>query len=486
MTTTRYVKTMGALTGILLAGFFGWFELVLPAHAADLYTCSVNPDSNWVPSADGGQTSISAAAGTVSVGVMVRCTSSFDLSDGDGGFMGYTINGSGAEFGVSDGAQHVDANTDSFVWLRRSDSSASTGTATSIQRTSTGSIINTPLHGCVIRYTNSDQCSGNRDNHSGEDMIFRLSDTFQMDNVTTTLVHPINNFDLISTVVGVNAYSNVRKDLNSGLSPTLHTVVQKNSLNDCSGSWTDYATDDQPYDGYGVTVDGHAVYAFGGSPDPTMNINFVDGCYQAKSRTDFSGHPNGQYSGWNEFAIFSTAVAQAASGSWLNIGGTVGAEDWISAVNSIPSHDTTYGACKLWGISFNFLGTGTSETNAGDGLPCVWTWIQYAIIPPSTSDTFDFISLPIRTLLTRWPASYLTLSYTNFMAHLRYDTQCPIPTTGGETLLGTELPVFDLCSYASTATAAVTANSTVVQYLIIGLWIGLVGYSLSIMKEFFS
>jgi len=95
-----------------------------------------------------------------------------------------------------------------------------------------------------------------------------------------------------------------------------------------------------------------------------------------------------------------------------------------------PSHDDIYGSCDFW----------------IDGLTCVWTWISYAIVPVE-NELAGLLGVPITTLVTRWPWSYISVPYARMQDGL-ITGACPFgESLLGGTLLGSSLPEIDMCEW---------------------------------------
>jgi len=170
-------------------------------------------------------------------------------------------------------------------------------------------------------------------------------------------------------------------------------------------------------------------------------------------------------------------------GSWGS--GDGGATEWSDMLDALPSHDTAYGACSIVGdpeLGFS----GASWTFAtGDGFECFLSWIRYLTIPDADV-AIDFVTAPLTVLANRWPFAYFTSAVAAFEDGLTVTTACPIPVLGGDTLLGTTLPELDLCALSEDVTDTITANSTVVDTLIVVLWVGFVGQSVVAARLFFT
>jgi len=473
-THTRIVGWL-SIASFVVAGFFLFMGT---ARAADLYTCSATPDSNWTPSANGGQVSISPSAGAVrSVGVLTRCTSSWTFTDGDGDFMSYNLDpAGGADFGVADGTQNIPANTDVYVWLRRSDSSTESGTVSNIYRSATGSIINGATHGCVIRYSSTDQCGGNRQANSGQDMIFRLSDAAggasdARDSVVSTVLKPEAGVPAFSSVGGVpyRFATSVCVGDYPGESPDAVYDVEKNDEPDGSGSWTDLGGytvtyDDNPLNqsaaAVGVTCDsGTTVYGFGAIPDARLPL-YETGYYRVNFVSGFGGgHPDSDPSDWVEFTIGpDIPYGGGSGGSWDSGGaGSGGATDWNAFLDSAPAAPT----CDFWG------------TADDEGLNCVWTWIRYIIVPP-TDGFFDLISQPVIKLSTRWPFAYITNIVNSISEGIGSGGQaCPLPSFGGGTYNDIDVDTVSPCEWFDSIGDAVEANATAEGILVTVTYFGL-------------
>jgi len=216
-------------------------------------------------------------------------------------------------------------------------------------------------------------------------------------------------------------------------------------------------------------------YGFGGLPDPMFGLVFPTGTYRIRGQATFSTG-TGDLSAWTTFTMNLMPVGGGGGGSW---GGddAGGHEDWTDFFDGVPTHDDIYGACNFF----------SWDTNAGDGLDCLWSWIQYAIFPPAEA-TFDYISRPINTLASRWPFFYMTHAYSVIMGNITTDVACPMPELLGGTYEGQTLPTVDVCDWTEPTKTFFTSGDgePVVPYLQITLWLTFIGFCYITVKDFFS
>jgi len=161
-------------------------------------------------------------------------------------------------------------------------------------------------------------------------------------------------------------------------------------------------------------------------------------------------------------------------------------DDWSSFFTDAPSHDTVYGACKLLGLEFNFLGTGDSEHESGDGLPCVWTWISYALFPPAEA-SFNFVKAPFDALITRWPLTYITSTTKLLLDNVVSGSTCPIPEmfTSSTDMLGKDIPTLDVCDWFSPIPTAIDDNDFASTALLFFVWCCFVVFCVEEAYRFF-
>jgi len=133
-------------------------------------------------------------------------------------------------------------------------------------------------------------------------------------------------------------------------------------------------------------------------------------------------------------------------------------------ISGYPSHDDIYGTCSIWaGI---FLGS------SGDGMACIWSWIQYAVIPENESLS-GLLATVFGTLTTRWPFSYISAPITTITENFHND-ECPLPVFLGQEFMGTTLPEFDLCTliddagYADYMLANIWAEAMIIYAIYVG------------------
>jgi len=135
-----------------------------------------------------------------------------------------------------------------------------------------------------------------------------------------------------------------------------------------------------------------------------------------------------------------------------------------------PSHDDVYGACSIWGGIFS----GSTD----DGAACIWTWIQYALVPEDFS-VAGLLASPVRMLESRWPFTYITVPLNAIGTGLD-NGDCPFTEQlftddlefNGSTVT---IPDFDVCDIFETPDLAAgfaahtTAQSAVVAFIYVSL-----------------
>lgn len=238
-------------------------------------------------------------------------------------------------------------------------------------------------------------------------------------------------------------------------------------------SWEDWTTWDEDYDeGNGNLMTCGAVtnaYAIVTIPNPPLPVFVEPDTYRFAGRVEFNGTDWSDWSSWNEFEIDITPYGGGGGGSWGDDeleDGTF--DDWDTFFDGVPSHDTVYGACDFFSLA----------ASQGDGLDCLWTWIQYAIFPPENY-FFDYLRAPIEVLKTRWPFVYITNIKDSILAGFGGEAStCPMPSIFDATFLGQSVPEVDLCDWFSSVSGYFTANQTAediaitVVYILlaVGVW----------------
>jgi len=141
-----------------------------------------------------------------------------------------------------------------------------------------------------------------------------------------------------------------------------------------------------------------------------------------------------------------------------------------SILADYPSHDDVYGACSIWGGIFS----GSTD----DGAACIWTWIQYALVPEDFS-VVGLLASPVRMLESRWPFTYITVPLNAIGVGLD-NGDCPFTEqlfTDDFDLNGSTvtIPDFDICDIFETPDLAAgfaahtTAQSAVVALIYVSL-----------------
>jgi len=169
-------------------------------------------------------------------------------------------------------------------------------------------------------------------------------------------------------------------------------------------------------------------------------------------------------------------VGAGGGGSWGDEGSSGGDVDWNSFFDGVATHDEEYGACDLWG------------SDSVDGLNCIWSWIKYAIWPPSVGFV-NLVEQPMEVISSSWPFAYFTNFYNAIKIGVVSNSECPIPSVGGATATinsvdrGT-VSSNNLCDYADSITEVIDQGDNPF-YINIFLWLALVGHAISVGVRFF-
>jgi len=175
-----------------------------------------------------------------------------------------------------------------------------------------------------------------------------------------------------------------------------------------------------------------------------------------------------------DFLLGANPFGGGGGGSWGDGDATGGAVDWQNFFDNVPSHDDVYGACDFFSLA----------ATQGDGLDCLWSWIQYAVWPPAEG-FIDLVSQPLNTLQTRWPLVYLTSFYGAAVDGINGLSSCPLPVLTGNSYGGTTLPTITPCNYTATITTTFTNSSAFQIGGVLFVWLGLITAALAAMREFF-
>jgi len=218
-------------------------------------------------------------------------------------------------------------------------------------------------------------------------------------------------------------------------------------------------------------------YGVGGLPDPKLPHVFISGDYRIRVRAQFTGEAWSAYSSYTEFTVANTPFGGGGGGSWG--GGTAdsgdgSSEDWNDFFDGVPTHDDQFGACDFWG------------SDATDGLPCLWSWVRYALIPPADA-TFNFIKRPFDVLMTRWPLSYVTTTWDSLLVGLSGDGDCPIPTflAADPDMLGEDLPMVDVCGWLDPIGTYIDDSAFASAAFVFFLWCVFVAFCVEEALKFF-
>jgi len=301
----------------------------------------------------------------------------------------------------------------------------------------------------------------------------------RIDPVVTT-IRPTGAYSSGIVSVPQRVFTNVCANDYPDANPYYETLIEKNSAFDGSGSWTTYATATSADFGFrfandDVPCDTGLSYALGGFPDPTLGFAFPNGLYRSSTRVTFEGFDPGAYSDTVEFSLTSSPVGGGGGGSWgTDGGGASGFTTWSDALDALPDHDTAVGACDFWG------------TASADGLACVWSWVRYAIFPPETVDTVDFLSLPMNTLSSRWPFNYVTSMYASMASGLTA-TSCPFSDalTSSDDLMGANLPTISVCDWFQPIPDLFNDNALASVAVVTLLWVGFASWVFKETHHFF-
>lgn len=170
--------------------------------------------------------------------------------------------------------------------------------------------------------------------------------------------------------------------------------------------------------------------------------------------------------------VFGSALIPfggGGGGSWGSDGaGDGGDVDWSDffADNPIPECDA--GAFDIGGF-----------------FSCIGDILHWAIIPPAEGFV-DIVQQPMKMVASRWPFVYLTNFYEKALDGVNNASSCPLPTVGGfDYAGGDDAPTTNLCTTADGVTAWFNANPTVQGYMVLMVWLGLVGFAISKTIRFF-
>lgn len=225
-------------------------------------------------------------------------------------------------------------------------------------------------------------------------------------------------------------------------------------------------------------------YGIGGLPDPRLPHIFTSGNYRIRLRTTFDGVTFSDWTSYVEFGVGNDPFGGGGGGSWGGgdaDSGDGSSEDWNSFFDGVPTHDDIYGACKFLGFD-----AGVSENDTGDGLPCLWSWVRYALIPPAEA-TFNFVKRPFDTLMTRWPIAYVTTTWTQLEIGLAGDGECPIPEffAGGNDMFGDDLPTVDACGWLDPIADYIDGSAFAAAAFVFFLWCVFVAFCVDEALKFF-
>jgi len=198
------------------------------------------------------------------------------------------------------------------------------------------------------------------------------------------------------------------------------------------------------------------------------------GDYRVRVSVDF-GNGYGAASSWTTFSLnYGNIVGNTGVGNWGGTTGDGSYQDWTDAVAALPSHDTVYGACDWWG------------STSVDGLPCLWTWVQYIVVPPEET-AFNFLQAPFNAIATRWPFVYLTNIYTSLSVGIESSSSCPLPSlfTPTDDYNGVNIATLDTCDFFDGVAAAIDDSSYASTYLPIVVWCGFAAYCIREVYSFF-
>jgi len=334
---------------------------------------------------------------------------------------------------------------------------------------------------------------------AGQDQAFAFADSggWPAPSPVTTVVYPENDGIYHGFNVPMRFATDVCEYNHQDLEPYFDAIIEKAANADCTGDWTYYgivagSTPEFFTAGsYGSCAEGltYGYGSFASGSDLNLNAYFPTGCYRIQARVQFPPEEYGDWSDYSQFQVITPYGGGSTDNEVTWSGGDAtdgGEESWDTYFDAVPTHDDVYGACKLFGFDFNFLGTGESESASGDGLPCLWSWIKYGIKPPGDA-LFNYVSKPFAVLGSRWPFVYATNFYTQFQQGIAAAGTCPLPsipaTEFGES--GVSTPEVDFCDWVSPVAGYIegTGFETIIVYII---YITLAGFALDSARAFFS
>lgn len=225
-------------------------------------------------------------------------------------------------------------------------------------------------------------------------------------------------------------------------------------------AWTSWSEDYS--DGNGLLINNGSCLAYGIgdiSQNPLIPDITVNHLYRIKARATFTA--TGSYTTENEFTVDTLApwAGGGGGGSWDGQGNDDW-DGWDTFFDGVPSHDTVYGACDFFSLA----------STQGDGLDCLWSWIQYAVWPPQDY-LFDYITAPLDTLSTRWPFVYITNIISEVESGVTGTGTCPLPTLFGGTFLGQSVSSVNLCTWFSSTSGYFTANQSAEDTFEVVIWL---------------
>jgi len=344
------------------------------------------------------------------------------------------------------------------------------------------------------RYENSDVSAGSSNYNSGAasntDAALRICSSSTdcgaaldpRDNPEADVILPTATTYTGLSPIPLRFGTNVCSLEYTGESPVFTYELERDT-----GTWVDVGGETLTYAGFTVDPDDRCDPGLAYGLQGTFPLLFGDLRVRVKVSFD-GGATYGDFSAWTEFTAADgiSGVHMTEWGGGTPDSGDGSSEDFESFFDGVDSHDDIYGSCKLLGLSFDFLGTGESEAGAGDGLPCVWTWIRYAIVPPADAN-FNYLNRPMDALITRWPLSYVTTSATAILSGITGGGVCPFPTflSASDDYDGNDLPTIDPCDWFDTVPGLIDANDFASGAVVTLIWCAFAAFCVSEALRFF-
>lgn len=312
---------------------------------------------------------------------------------------------------------------------------------------------------------------------TGTDKVYHIYDELYSldprDDPVTTIVYPEDDDEYESLLnARYRVYTDVCYSEYGSEDPTFDFVVEYWD-GDSWESWTTWSEDYS--DGNGLLINNGSCLAYGLGDiyqDPLIPDITQDNLYRIKARATFT--ETGSYTTENEFTLDTIPYGGGSGGSWGDDGSSGGWDSWDTFLDSLPTHDSIYGSCDFFSLA----------ASQGDGLDCLWSWIQYAIFPPEDF-LFNFIEAPFATLADRWPFAYITSIISEIEDGVSGSGTCPLPSLfGDESGLGQDVDELDMCDWFDPIDDYFTANQTAEDTFEVVVWLIFAGAVFATAQRF--